>query len=128
MRLVFLVRFAKAVIVALLALELAGYAIGFMLSGALGEASDANGPILLLSPLSNFVSLLAVRRFGSRVSTWILALAVLSSPFWNAVLVGPASARYLWPFWANAIVILTWPVWGLLPCRSMNRSMPATPD
>lgn len=109
-------RSIKLVIVALLLLELILIdGISYMLSGALGEADDAKGPILFTGPISVLLSLLVVWRFGNRLSAWVLALAVLSGPFWGPMISGPASERYLWPFWARLAVVITWPIWGLLP-------------
>jgi hypothetical protein len=109
-------RSIKLVIVALLLLELILIdGIGYMLSGALGEEDDAKGPILLTGPGSVLLSLLVVWRFGDRRSAWVLALAVLSGPFWGPMIFGPASQKNLWSFWAQLAVVITWPIWGLLP-------------
>jgi hypothetical protein len=108
---------AKRVIVGLLILELVlVYGVGSLL-GALGEADDAKGPILLIGPLSVMASLFVVWRFRKRLSAWLLALVVLGGPFWSVALFGPASEHHLAPFWAQAAVVITWPVWGLLRFR-----------
>jgi hypothetical protein len=89
------------------------YGIGSMLGGALGEADDAKGPVLLIGPVSVVLTLLIIWRLGHRLSTWILALLVLSGPFWTVLIFGPASEHNLMPFLAEAAVIATWPIWGL---------------
>jgi hypothetical protein len=114
---------AKLVIIALLMLLLLAYGIGSMLSGALGEADDAKGPILSVGPLSVAVSLIALWRFNMRLSAWALALAVLTCPFWSVEIFGPASEQNLWPFWAEAAVVVSWPVWGFLLFRSAARAV-----
>jgi hypothetical protein len=112
------IRLTKRAIVGLLILELVLiYGLGSLLGGALGEADDAKGPILLIGPISVLLSLVVVWRFGSRLSAWILALLVLTGPFWSVGLFGPASEHHLAPFWAQAAVVVTWPVWGLLRFR-----------
>jgi hypothetical protein len=109
-----LIGIAKRTIIGLLILELLlVYGLGSML-GALGEADDAQGPILLVGPISVVVSLFIFWRFGNRLSAWTLALVVLSGPFWASTVFGPASQQNLRPFWAEAVVVLTWPAWGLL--------------
>jgi hypothetical protein len=111
------IRVAKRVIVGVLILELVlVYGVGSLL-GALGEADDAKGPILLIGPLSVLVSLFVIWRFGNRLSTWLLALVVVGGPFWSVALFGLASEHHLAPFWAQAAVVITWPIWGLLPFR-----------
>jgi hypothetical protein len=112
------IRLTKRAIVGLLILELVLiYGLGSLLGGALGEADDAKGPILLIGPISVLLSLVVVWRFGSRLSAWILALLVLTGPFWSVGLFGPASEHHLAPFWAQAAVVVIWPVWGLLRFR-----------
>ncbi|HEX3863137.1 MAG TPA: hypothetical protein VHY35_15735 [Stellaceae bacterium] len=112
-----MIRLAKRAVVGLLIFELLAYGIGYALSGALGAADDAKGPILLIQPLSIVVTLFLIWRFGRRLSVWILALLVLGGPFWSVALLGPASEHHFAPFWAEAAVIITWPIWGRLDFR-----------
>jgi len=119
-------RFAKYALFGLLVAELLlVYGIGSML-GALGEADDAKGPILLIGPLSVLVSLFVLWRFDKRLSAWILALLVLSGPFWSVMIFGRASESHLLPFWAQAIVVITWPVWGLLRLKPSGTAAAGT--
>lgn len=109
---------ARVTLVLLLLFELlVVYPVGSMLSGALGGADDASGPILLISPLCDVAALVVLWRFGGRVSAWLLAATAVTGPLWSSILLGPASNRNLWPFWAQAAVVASWPLWGWLPFR-----------
>jgi hypothetical protein len=117
-------RIAKRLVVALLMLELVlVYGLGSALSGALGEADDAQGAILLVGPLSVAASLVVIWRLSERASSWMLAVAVFSAPFWASIIFGPASQYNLRPFWAEAFVVVAWPVWGLLGFQCVARAV-----
>ncbi|THD58558.1 hypothetical protein [Phenylobacterium sp.] len=133
-----LIKIARWVITALLVLELLlVYGLGSMLGGALGEADDAKGPILLVGPISVVVALLVAWRFKKRASAWALALVVLSAPMWASISLGPASETNLRPFWGEALAVALWPAWGLLGFglaarmairRDINDRFPPDPD
>jgi len=63
--------------IALLGVELLlVYGVGSMLAGALGEADDAKGPILLVGPLAVVAALIVMFRFGEMAA----ALTISTSP------------------------------------------------
>lgn len=116
-------RLAKVGLLALLVLELLlVYGVGSML-GALGEADDAKGPILLVGPLSVVVAIVVLWRFSKLPTAWLLAVGVFTGPFWSSATLGPASERNLWPFWAEAAFVASWPLWGWIPFRKRGESL-----
>jgi len=116
-------KFSKIAVTTLVALIIPIWLVGNALSGALGEADDAHGPILLVWPASAILSLIVIWRWGHRLSTWALAAVVISAPFWSVILFGPASEHHLEPFWAEIAVVLTWPLWGVLLFRLLSESI-----
>ena len=108
-------------IFAMLVVLLVGYVAGWGCSGALGDEDDASGPILLVGPLSVASALIAFRLFRTEVSAWVLAIFVIAYPFCCASIFGPASKYDLRSFWAEAIIVVSWPGWGLFGFRAIHR-------
>lgn len=94
--------------------------LGYALSGALGEADDARGPILLVWPASAVLTLVVIWRLSQRLSTWALAIGVVFAPLWSVALFGLASRDHLVPFWAELAVVVAWPLWGFLTFQILS--------